>query len=391
MAYKLKCRMAVLPLLLTVAVMAGCNKGENKDAPKTDAKKAATQVAAKVNATEITVSQINATLSRNPNLSPEAAEKAKRDILDKLIEAEVAKAAAIDKKLDRTPRVVQALESSKTEILARAYVEEIAKAQPQITADEAKKYYIEHPELFSERRVFSIEELSMPAKAELAASIRNQLGKFRTLQELAGWLKTQGIPFTPNSGVRAAEQLPLEALPQIQAMKDGEMRVFEAANSIQVVRVAASKPAPVDVERATPRIQQFLFNQRSTEAVTKEIKLLKDKAKVEYVGEFAVGAAEAGAKAKAAAEAKAKAASEAKAKADAEASSKDDELAKARRAAEAKDKEDAAARAKDDEATRARRAADAKARDEADAKAAKGKSSTTLTPEMEKGLRGVVK
>lgn len=169
------------------------------------------------------------------------------------------------------------------------------------------------------------------------------------------------------------------------------MRVFEAANSIQVVRVAASKPAPVDVERATPRIQQFLFNQRSTEAVTKEIKLLKDKAKVEYVGEFAVGAAEAGAKAKAAAEAKAKAASEAKGKADAEASSKDEELAKARRAAEAKDKEDAAARAKDDEATRARRAADAKARDEADAKAAKGKSSTTLTPEMEKGLRGVVK
>lgn len=390
MKYLQKSWISIVPVVIVVAIAAGCNKGEKKDDAKTDAKKAATQVAAKVNSTEITVSQINAALPRNPNMTPEALEKAKRDVLDKLIDAEVAKAAAIDKKLDRTPRVVQSLESSKTEILARAYVEEIAKAQPQITADEAKKYYLEHPELFSERRVFSIEEISMSAKDGLAASVRGQIGKVKNLQEMAAWLKSQGIPFTPNSGVRAAEQLPLDALPQIQAMKDGELRVFEAANAIQIVRVVASKPAPVDVERATPRIQQFLFNQRSGDAITKDIKLLKDKAKVEYIGEFAVSAAEAGAKAKAAADAKAKAAADAKAKAESEAREKEADLAKARRTAEEKDKADAEARVKEEDAARARRAADAKARDEAEAAKAKGKA-TTLTPDMEKGLRGVLK
>ncbi len=382
-------RAFTLAMVLTSIVVAGCNKSDNKGEAKTDAKKAATQVAAKVNSAEITVSQINAVLARNPNMSPEAVERAKRDILEKLIDAEVAKAAAIDKKLDRTPKVVQALESSKTDILARAYVEQIATSLPPVTAEEAKKYYLEHPELFSERRVYSIEEVSMPLKEGLAATLREQVAKSRSLQDVANWLKAQSMPFTPNSGVRAAEQLPLDLLPQMQTMKDGEMRVFEVANAVQIVRVAASKSAPVDVERATPRIQQFLFNQRSTEAITKDVKLLKEKAKVEYVGEFAVGAAEAAAKAKAAAEAKAKAFADVKAKSDEETKTKEDELAKARRSAETRDKADAEARSKDEDAIRVRRAAEAKEREAAESKP--GQGTKALSPEIEKGLRGVIK
>ena len=389
MIHTLGYRAVAIPLVLATLTVAGCNKGDNKGDAKVDAKKAATQVAAKVNSAEITVSQINAVLARNPNMSPETVERAKRDILEKLIEAEVAKAAAIDKKLDRTPKVVQALETAKTEILARSYVEQIATSLPPVTAEEAKKYYLEHPELFSERRVYSIEEVSMPAKEGLGAMLREQVAKSRSLQDVANWLKAQSMPFTPNSGVRAAEQLPLELLPQMQTMKDGEMRVFEVANAVQVVRVAASKSAPVDVERATPRIQQFLFNQRSTEAITKDVKLLKEKAKVEYVGEFAVGAAEAAAKAKATADAKAKAFADAKSKNDDEAKSKEDELTKARRSAEARDKEDAEARAKGEDAIRARRAAEAKEREAAESKS--GQAPKALSPELEKGLRGVIK
>ena len=375
-------RIRIVPVLLALAIVAGCGKSEEK--------KATTQVAAKVNSTEITISQVNNVLARSPNVAPAVAERAKREILDKLIDAELAREEAIGKKLDRSPNVLQALEAAKTEILARAYVEQVAAAQPKPTPDEVKKYYADHPELFSQRRVYSIEEISLPAKEGLAARLREQVAKTRALQDLAVWLKSQGIQFTPNSGVRAAEQLPLEYLPQIQTMKDGEIRVFEAVGGLQVIRVAASKAAPVDEAQAASRIQQFLFNRRSTEAIIKDMKQLKEKAKIEYMGEFVASAAEAEAKAKAAAEAKAKAAADAKAKADAETLATGDELAKARRAAEAKDKVEAEARAKEEEASRARRAAEANAR-EAGSKAAQPKPAQPLTPEMEKGLRGVIK
>jgi hypothetical protein len=73
----------------------------------------------------------------------------------------------------------------------------------------------------------------------------------------------------------------------------------------------ASKADPVDEATATPRIRQFLFKRRSSEVIAKEMKQIKEQAKIEYVGEFAGGAAAEEAKVKAEAEAKAKALAEA--------------------------------------------------------------------------------
>ena len=292
-------RYCIVSLMLVFAIVAGCSNSKNE--------KATTQVAAKVNSNEITISQINDVLARTPNVPPEAAERAKREILDKLIDAELAKAEAIGKKLDRTPDVLQALEAAKTEVLARAYVQQFAAAQPKPTSEEVKKYYAEHPELFSQRRIYSIEEISIPAKEGIAVKLQDQLDKTRSLQDTAAWLKSQGIQFTASGGVRAAEQFPLDYLPQMHSMKDGDIRVSEIQKGLLVIRLAASKTAPIDEANATPRIQQFLFNQRLTAAITTEMKRLKEKAKIEYLGEFAIPAVESEAKAKAATEAKGKA------------------------------------------------------------------------------------
>ncbi|MBI2290448.1 MAG: hypothetical protein HYU73_08965 [Betaproteobacteria bacterium] len=58
------------------------------------------------------------------------------------------------------------------------------------------------------------------------------------------------------------------------------------------MRVVATVSSPVDEATALPRVQQFLFNQRSAAAIASEMKQLREKAKIEYVGEFA-GAASA--------------------------------------------------------------------------------------------------
>jgi hypothetical protein len=119
------------------------------------------------------------------------------------------------------------------------------------------------------------------------------------MQNIADWLQSQGVKFAANRGVRAAEQIPLEILPKVQAMKEGEIQLFEAGSErFQVIRVVAYKAAPVDEATAAPRIQQFLLNRSSSEVIAKEMKKIKEQAKIEYVGEFAGGAAAAEAKAK---------------------------------------------------------------------------------------------
>jgi hypothetical protein len=74
--------------------------------------KAASQTAAKVNKEEITVHQINFVLQQQRNLRPEQADAASKQILERLIDQELAVQKADDQKLDRDPRVVQQMEAA---------------------------------------------------------------------------------------------------------------------------------------------------------------------------------------------------------------------------------------------------------------------------------------
>jgi EpsD family peptidyl-prolyl cis-trans isomerase len=340
---------SILPLLTLCTILGGCGGGKDKEA--------ATQVAAKVNTTEITVFQVNNVLAKAPNVTPAGAPRIKREILNNLIDQQLARQQAVENKLDRSPEVMQTLEAAKTEILARAYLARIVAAQPKPMPAEIKSYYDQHPALFAQRRVYSIEEISLPTQPGLAASLLEETAKARSLQDVAAWLKSQNIQFTANSGVRAAEQLPFEYLEKIQAMKDGESQVFELRGGIQVIRVVASKPIPVNEVNATPKIQQFLFTQQSNEAIIKEMKLIRGRAKIEYVGEFSATAAEAEATAKAQLAEKLKTEKATKAKAEAETAAA--VQAKAKATIEAQATTDAIAKARED-ANQARREADAK-------------------------------
>jgi len=186
---------------------------------------------------------------------------------------------------------VQAIEAARTEVLARAYLQQLLAAQAKPARDEISKYYAEHPELFAQRRLYILEEIVVASKEGIAVALHDWAAKARSMQEIADWLKSRGIQYTMNRGGGAAEQIPLEILPKLQGMKEGDIRVIgNAGGSINVIRVIATAAAPVDEATAARRIQQFLLNRRSSELVAAEIRRLKDQARIEYVGEFRGGA-----------------------------------------------------------------------------------------------------
>lgn len=261
-----------------VIVLAGCNA---------DDKKPATQVAAKVNKEEISVHQINGVLSRTPNMSPERAKAAGQQVLERLIDQELMVQQAVESKLDRDPRVMQAIEGARREILARSYLDKLSAGLPKPSSEDVKGYYGKHPELFAERRIYNFNELAVGAKPDLLPRLQERMGKAKSLAEVGEWLKEQNLPIAANNTTKAAEQLPLELLPRFHVMKEGQIGVIPSRESILIVQLAAAKSAPIDEAAAKPIIEQFLLNQRRVEAVEKEIKSLREKGKVEYMGEFA--------------------------------------------------------------------------------------------------------
>ncbi|MDD2657932.1 MAG: EpsD family peptidyl-prolyl cis-trans isomerase, partial [Candidatus Pacebacteria bacterium] len=206
-------------MLAVVVGLIGCGRG--------DGKKAATQVAAKVNSDEITVHQINDVLGKIPDISPGNADSIKREILRKLVDRQLAMQQAIKNKLDRTPAVVSAIEAARIEILARAYIEQQMSAQMKPTARDINAYYNAHPELFSERRVYNFQEITFTARADLLASVNEQVVQGHTMSDISTWLKARNVEFAVNGSARAAEQIPIDILPRIHAMKDGQTLVLD--------------------------------------------------------------------------------------------------------------------------------------------------------------------
>lgn len=278
-------RLVLGALLVSIAALVGCNP-KQEDAT-------ASQPAAKVNKEEITVAQINFVLQQQRGLKPEQTEAASRQILQRLIDQELAFQKAQEIGLDRDPRVLQLLEAARREIVARAYVEKAGQAAAKPSADEVKKYYDEHPALFSARRIYTLQEVVIETKPEQLPALREQLGAAQTISEFIEYLKANSFRFAGNQAVRTAEQLPLNMLDAIAKMNDGQAMLLQTAVGAQVIVLAGSRSEPVDQARATPVIEQFLLNDAKRKAAEADIKALRAAAQVEYVGTFASPAASA--------------------------------------------------------------------------------------------------
>jgi EpsD family peptidyl-prolyl cis-trans isomerase len=253
------------------------------------------QVAVKVNKDEITVLQINEQLARLPSgVNPDQLEPATRRILGSLVNQQLLVQQAIERKLDRDPQILGALEAARLNILAQAYVQRVISPQAKPTEQEVRKYYADNPALFAERKIYRLQELSIEATPEQAKDIEASAEGAKSLKQVADYLRDRKIPFAADSGVRTAEQLPLAHLPQIAALKTGSVLVFPAGNNrYSAIEVLASEPQPVDDKKATPVIEQYLTNRKREELASIEVKRLRDAAKLEYVGDFAKYASDA--------------------------------------------------------------------------------------------------
>jgi|SRR5262245_23734435 len=263
---------------LALATLAACGRSDSRPA---------TQVAAKVNGDEISVHQINNSLARLGAVGAAQAKQATGVILERLIDQQLLIQKATEGKLDRDAVIMTAIENARRQILSQAYLERAVAVAEKPTPEEIRKYYAEHPELFAQRRIYRFQELLAVVNEEQMKAVRSRAEKGRNLNQLVEWMRSQGIAYNGSFSIRAAEQLPMDQLPRLQAMKPGELTVVPAApGRVAVIQLAAVQDAPLSEKEATPAIERFLLNRKRGDIAADEMKRLRAAAKVEYVGDF---------------------------------------------------------------------------------------------------------
>ncbi|TVT56723.1 MAG: peptidyl-prolyl cis-trans isomerase, EpsD family [Azoarcus sp. PHD] len=277
-------RVAPLLAVIVIGLLSGCGAEKSTSKP-------ASQVAAKVNKEELSVHQLNELLMRSGNVPADQVKQASAAALERLIDQELLVQQAKERKLDRTPKVMQAIESARREILARAYADQVAGFGVRPSASEVSAFYEANPGLFAKRRIYDLRELSIRIPAERYAELRDAVRGASTPEEVSRWLTEKSIPFTAGDGTKPAEQLPMEVLNGLVQLETGQAAVSRTPYGALILFLAGYRDEPIDRAKAQPFIEQYLLNQAKVELAKAELKRLREIARIEYVGEFATAAA----------------------------------------------------------------------------------------------------
>ena len=238
-----------IPVLMLALMLglAGC--GEKKGAEAQPGK-----VAAKVNGEVINAQEVETELAKVGVTGSGQSQDAANLMLNAMVEQRLYVQKAKKDGLDRDAKVIQALQAAERQVLAQATLTKLTENAAKPGDAEISAYYDKHPELFSERRIYRLQEIMIQVSPENAGAVKARLGSGGNLNDLVGWLKSQNIPARGVQSVKSAEQLPLELAAKLHPLKDGQAITLEGPTHITILAVTGSQTQPIAREQAKPMV-----------------------------------------------------------------------------------------------------------------------------------------
>jgi peptidyl-prolyl cis-trans isomerase C len=206
-------RIATLALSV-VGTTCGCGSGAT-------ASPNATQVVARIDGHELTISQLNQALvaMHAADTGPAAQQQA----LNALIDEELVVQAAQKATLDRDRGVMISMDADSREILVRAYAEQHIYPSGPIEDSELHRFYDANPALFSARNIYHAVAFNVE-QGPLAPELQAEIDQARSVDALRAILSRKNIGFQTEEITRAAEAIPLPLLPKLAAAAAGRYR-----------------------------------------------------------------------------------------------------------------------------------------------------------------------
>ena len=276
------CRRVLCGVLMVVAVagLAACGSKDKK----------AGQSLVKVNGEEITVLQLNDEL-RRAGVQAGQQEAASKQLIESLIDREVILDEAMRNKIDRSPEVMQAIERAKAQIIAQAYLQSVTSKVAKPSKAEIDDYFQKHPEFFTKRREFDLQQLVI-ANKNFSDELKLFIDSAKSLDEVAEWMDRHGVPYARGQVIRSTADLPQPAVAKLLELPKGQLFIVGEGNNRMLNIITVIKDSPVTATNAAPQIEQFLTNKKMKEAVEVEIAHLRSLAKIEYLNASAPVAAQ---------------------------------------------------------------------------------------------------
>lgn len=258
-------------ILIAAANLNACSNKENRPG----------QALVRVNSEEITVHQLNDELGL-ADINSENHEDAAKRLLESLIDRQLLKEEGMRNKIDRIPEVMQEIERAKAKILEDAYIAAISAKISEPSPVEIKDYFLSHPEYFSKRKQFVIEQLAV-STSSISNELRLTLDASRSINDIKAFLEKNNIRYQQSQLSRYSTELPEQVITNLKDIKHGQFFIISEGDSSYINSISGVKESPVTIKFAAPQIAQYLIKIKSKNAVDAEIARLRASANIQYL------------------------------------------------------------------------------------------------------------
>ncbi|MYN42056.1 peptidyl-prolyl cis-trans isomerase, EpsD family [Duganella sp. FT109W] len=266
-------------LLLAAGLTACGGKKESKSG----------QALVSVDGEEITALQVADEMQRAA-VPPAQQQAAQQQVVASLVDRQLLINQALKDKLDRDPKVVQAVERAKALILAQAYMQARLGAPLKPTDAQVKQYFDQHPEFFSQRKLLEMRQLQIPT-ASVDDALKQVIDTAKSLDEVATWMDGHQVKYNRTQLTRSSTDLPPALSAKLLALPKGQLFLLRENQVSTLTVITDMRDAPVDLATATPQVTQFLVANHNKEAAQAELTRLRSAAKIDYLNKAVAPAA----------------------------------------------------------------------------------------------------
>lgn len=235
------------------------------------------QVAATVNGQEITQKQIDTELAgAQLGNDPHAFETARRQALQSIIARKLLAKDARDQGLDKTPEFAMREQGQTETILAQALEAKLVGAVPQPTADDAQEFMRKNPDVFAERKIYTVDQIRFVPPS--GSNALREIQPLNTQADVEGVLTREKIPFQRSDERIDAVGVDPNVIAQIGKLPPNALFILPSRGGVSVNQIKDAKVDPFTGDAATKYATQVLLVQRRRETLQRYLGQIMAKA-----------------------------------------------------------------------------------------------------------------
>lgn len=229
------------------------------------------QVIATVDGKDITIHELNAELQGIQLPTGEARKIIEQNALQQIINRRILSDLARERGLDKTPAYLLQERRADDQILVEMLQRSIASTIPQPTKSEAQKFMDDNPEMFAQRKIFTVDQIQFELPADEAKLKAFQ--PLKTMEEVQAKLDADHLQYKRAPGQMDALRMPPQLLQQILKLPAGEVFIIPVPGRPILVanKIVETKVVPFTGDQALAVAMQQVQMRKLNDLANKEL------------------------------------------------------------------------------------------------------------------------